>query len=183
MFYVRAQSLSIITFITPDPRTNTKALLKRINKRISEEETALQIIFASVPHKLNQGSVRQPGLSVCCPPGPIPARGRGAPGKPPPLVPGAANPLSRCQTPAAEVRPQPEKNTLLYPQTRQGGKPHPPPPFPRSPAAAEPTQPLAWSMARTRRGLFAGRQGRQELLFPRDAQPLDPFVTSLHPGR
>lgn len=108
MFYVRAQSPSIITFITLDPRTNTKALLKEINKRISEEETALQIIFMSVPRKLNQASVRQPGLSVCCPPGSIPARGRGAPGKPPPLVPGAANPLSGCQTPAAEACPQPE---------------------------------------------------------------------------
>lgn len=62
---VRAQSPSVITFITLDLRTNSKALLKEINTRVSEEEKALRIIFLSVPYKLNQASVWQPGLSVC----------------------------------------------------------------------------------------------------------------------
>ena len=134
MFYVRAQSPSIITFITLDLRTNSKALLKEINKRISEEEKTLQIILMSVPHKLNQASVRQPGLSVCRPPGSVPTRGRETPSKPPPLAPvaGTANPLSDAKLqPLSRVPGQ--KNHNFKSTSQAGSKLHPPPSFPRSP--------------------------------------------------
>lgn len=43
MFYVRTPNPSLITFITPDPRTSSKALLKGINGGIWEEGGTLRI--------------------------------------------------------------------------------------------------------------------------------------------
>ena len=176
MFYVRARSPSVITFITLDLRTNSKALLKQINNRISEEEKALQIIFMSVPHKLNQASSQQPGLSVCLSAARLAPSLRRAEGV-------LANPHPSLQTsfhePSSNRRAV--ESTILNPETRWASS---------TPISTEPGRGGASSAPgaehrRTRCRMLAPAEwhGRQ-LLFPRDARPLDPawFVVPLHPG-
>lgn len=114
----------------------------------------------------------QPGLSVCRPPGSIPTQGRGAPSKPLPLAPiaGAANPLSDAKLQPLSRVPSQKNNVKSTNQA--GSKLHPPPSFPRSPAAAAPAQPLAWSIAGPGTGYLPQPNG-EEVLLPRDAQALD----------